>query len=800
MSVAYKPEFPFPSVEAFGKPGAEPRWSRASKHGVGTALSALSKVWFTIESGIITEVYYPTVGTANTRDLKFLISDGKTFFDEEGKDTEITAFEYIHEKAPAYLVTHTAKSGLYSITKRIITDPQANALVVNCSFKALRGVASDFRLYALLAPHIKNMGFENSGRTAVYGRRSYLIAWRENITAALASDHPFIKMSAGFSGSSDGWQDLHDNLDMDWAFERAENGNIALTGEIQPRDEFTLVLGFGKDEVEAVLEAEKSLSRDYHSIEREYIRAWRRYINSLDNLGRLSPDGGRRFFTSAMVLKTHEDKTFPGAVIASLSIPWGETKGDGQGEGYHLVWPRDLCKTAFAFMAMGDGATALSILQYLQNTQTESGSWPQNMHINGLARWPSVQLDEVALPVILAWRLRGMGMTRDDFYPMAKKAAAYIATNGPVTRQERWEERSGLSPSTLAAEITALVCAAHWARQMGETKEADYLFSTADYWQTRLEDWTYRECNCLGEGIPGHYMQIVSEMPETLDPEDQVCHAVVFNRNRPADRPHHQGAIVDAGFLDLVRYGVRSARDPRILDSLKSVDKLLRFENKSQVAFYRYNFDGYGEKEDGSAFDGSGVGRPWPLLTGERGVYEAMAEVTPEQYLDSLESFANDGFMFPEQIWDSDDIPGRRLQQGKGTGSATPLVWAHAEYIKALRTIKEAWGCDLVDEVKTRYVDKITKLRMTAWKKGKLISTAQSSETVRIICFEPASLLWTSDNWTSRSEEAMNATGLGIWHLDFAPGSFAPGSVLAFTFHYPEKGGWEGANYEISIN
>jgi glucoamylase len=447
-------------------------------------------------------------------------------------------------------------------------------------------------------------------------------------------------------------------------------------------------------------------------------------------------------------------------------------------------------------MAMRDGATALSILQYLQSTQTDSGSWPQNMFIDGTARWPFVQLDEVALPIILAWKLRGMGMTRDGFYPMVKRAAAYIATNGPATEQDRWEERAGLSPATLAAEITALICAAHWAKHMGETRESDYLFSVADYWQTRLEDWTFRQCDCLKD-ISGHYMQIVGEMPERLDPEDQVCHAVVFNRNRPG--PYHQGAMVDAGFLDLVRYGVRGPRDPRILDSLKDVDHFLRFEFDSSVAFYRYNFDGYGEKEDGSAFDGSGVGRPWPLLTGERAVYEAIAEVSPEQYLDSLESFANDGFMFPEQVWDRNNMPRKKLQKGKGTGSATPLVWAHAEYIKALRTVKDAWGCDIVQEVKARYVDKFTKLKMTAWKKNKLISSAQADETVRIICLEPANLLWTSDNWASHTEEQMNATGLGIWHIDFAPGAFESGSVLIFTFHYPEKGGWEGVNYEITI-
>ncbi|HEY4708492.1 MAG TPA: glucan 1,4-alpha-glucosidase, partial [Thermodesulfobacteriota bacterium] len=272
MSVAYKPQFPFPSSEAFGRPGVEPLWQRASKQGVGTALSPFSRVWFTIADGVVTETYYPDAGTACVKDLKFLVTDSRTFFNEEWADTEITRLEQVHEYAPGYVITNTAKSGLWSVTKRIVTDPQANSLVINTSFKAIRAAPSDFRLFVLLAPHIGNSGYGNSARCAPYGGRNYLLATRNNISLALAADRPFLRMSAGYSGSSDGWHDLKDNLELDWGFERAPYGNVALTAELVTREETNLILSFGKDEVEAVLETERTLSRKYHDIEREYIR------------------------------------------------------------------------------------------------------------------------------------------------------------------------------------------------------------------------------------------------------------------------------------------------------------------------------------------------------------------------------------------------------------------------------------------------------------------------------------------------------------------------------------------------
>lgn len=800
MSVAFKPEVPFPAKEPFGKPGVEPRWSRGAKQGVGTALSDNSKVWFTIADGIVTEVYYPAVDTANIKDLRLLITDSRTFFDEEGRDTS-SKIEYVDDKAPAFIVTNTARSGAYRVTKKILTDPASNSFVMNVAFKALKGRQEDYKLYLLLAPHIKNMGLGNSGRCANYGGFSYLLAWREDIALALTSDVPFFKMSAGYSGHSDGWHDINDNYAMDWEFERAEDGNIALTAEVPSAAEFTIVIGFGRDEIEAVLEANKALAREFRQIERDYLKGWRHYLSGLDALGKQTADKGRRFLVSAMMLKAHEDKTHKGGLVASLSIPWGEAKGKKEeATGYHLTWPRDLVKCALGFMAMGDAATALDTLKYLRSTQSADGSWPQNLWIDGKANLKYVQLDEVALPIILAWRLRQAGEPVSEFYPMVKNAASYILRNGPVTDQERWEENMGFSPSTLAAEVAALVCAAHWAREAGDERDAAYLFSIADHWSTSIERWTFSECDCLGENIPGHYLRIVGDLPDHLSPEERgLCHALVYNRNRPMDVPHHQGELVDASFLDLVRFGVRAADDPHIVSSLKVVDRMIRFESPKGVAFYRFNGDGYGEKEDGSPFDGSGVGRPWPLITGERAMYETLAGKDPDHYLKSFEGSANEGLMFPEQVWDRDDIPEKRLFRGEGTGSAAPLVWAHAEYIKLLRTLKDWKGCDLIDEVKTRYADERTRLHMAAWTRPRPVYYANANDVIRVSAFEKADLVWTSDGWATKSEDPMKETGLGIHYIDFKPGRFQSGTKLIFTFHYAEKDRWEGRNYEINI-
>lgn len=788
--------------EAFGQPGLEPRWTTGAKVGVGTACNSTSKVWFTLAEGIVTEVYYPRIDIANTRDLQFLITDGKAFFHEEKRDT-LHSVEYLDEKALAYRLINTDKEGRYRITKRIFTDPAENSLLIRTRFDVLKGKKSSFRLFVLFAPHIKNQGYGNSGRVISFNDKDILLAWREDIYAALTASLPFKKVSCGFVGFSDGWQDINENLEMDWEFKSAIYGNIAFTAELDfsRRQEFTIVLGFGDSEVEASLAALTTLKKRYRPLEEKYIAQWRNFCSKIEDLSGQGADGGRQYYISAMVLKAHEDKTYPGGMIASLSIPWGEFVGDKAPAGYHLIWPRDLCKAAFSFIAMGDGAMALRALKYLDQTQDkEEGHWVQNFWLDGTPYWRGIQLDEVALPIVLAWRLNKMGLLDYNPYPMVKRAASFIYKNGPVTQQERWEENSGFSPSTMAAEIAGLICAAEFAELNGEPDIANHLREVADYWATKLEEWTFTDCGCLLPGHPEYYERIASVVPEALDMGGTECQVFLPIKNLPQEvrREHSQCSIVDGGFLELVRYGIRSPNDPHVIKTLPVIDGLLKVDTPYGPSWHRYNHDGYGEKEDGFPFDGTGIGRAWPLLTGERGQYELAAGNNIDIYISAMEGFANEGGMIPEQIWGTEDIPEKGLYKGKGTGSATPLAWAHAEYIKLLRSKRDDRVCDLLEEVYERYGKGKVSSNLTVWKWNKRIKRARPNERVRIAVFTPALLHWTKDDWKTYQDYKTLDSGLGVYYCDL--GSFPPGTTLKFTFYWSGEGHWENQDFEILID
>lgn len=780
------------------KPGLPPNWSPSSKHGIGTACNDTSKVWFTVAKGVITEVYYPTVDTANTRDIQFLVSDGLSFFNEEKKDCVHTV-ERLNAGALAYRVISSAKNGAYRIIKDIVADPAHDSIVMKVSFEPLKS-KGELDLYVLFSPHIKNRGYGNTGRAVRYRGRDFLCAWREEIGAALTADVPFKKMSAGYSGYSDGWQELSRTYRLETLYDEAADGNVALIAQIDlsVKKEFTACLAFGANETEAVMEAVCTLKRPYRAIESDYVTGWNKYLSTLKDLGPASCDNGRLYRTSAMVLKAHEDKTHQG-IIASLSVPWGEARGDGESGGYHLIWSRDMVSAASGFMAMGDMDAPLRILDYLARTQKPDGSWPQNMWLDGRPYWGGIQLDEVAFPVILAWRLKKMGALKDDRYLMVKKAAAFLVAQGPVTEQDRWEENSGFSPFTLAAGVTALVCAAHWALEAGDKKESEYLFETADYWSSRIEEWTFSECDCISKDDTGHFLRIASAARESLSREEELCHMEVFIKNAPGAETLHQGQVIDGGFLELPRLGVRAQDDEHVVKTLKLVDAVLRVETGYGPLFHRYNNDGYGERADGEPFSGVGVGRLWPLLSGERGVYEAMAGRDPDAYIKAMEGAANEGGLIPEQIWDGDDIPDKGLIKGKGTGSATPLMWAHAEYIKLLRTKADRKGCDIIPEVYKRYVEKKTTKDMSVWKKNKLIKYASAKDLLRIVVDSPATVIWSIDGWKSKGEARMTSTGLGLYYADFMPRTFVSPTTFTFTFRYDEDNTWEGVDYEINI-
>ena len=344
---------------------------------------------------------------------------------------------------------------------------------------------------------------------------------------------------------------------------------------------------------------------------------------------RASTDGGRLMRISHNVLLTHEDKTYSGAFIASASIPWGASKGDDDLGGYHLVWTRDMVQTATALLACGRTDTALRALVYLACTQRPDGSFAQNFWIDGTPYWTGIQLDEVAFPIMLAWRLWKLdGLGNFDIFPFVERAAAFLVRYAPVTQQERWEENAGYSPSTLAAVISGLICAADIARAHQAPELAGFLETYADWIESHLDEWTTTTEGVLHPDVKYHYMRI--RPPADGEPFYNPTAARRAASTSPTASPDERydfeaREVIDAGFLELVRYGIRRADDPLIIDSLKVVDHVLKIETPFGACWRRYNHDGYGQKKDGGPYDGWGQGRAWPLLTGERAHYELCA-------------------------------------------------------------------------------------------------------------------------------------------------------------------------------
>ncbi len=364
-------------------------------------------------------------------------------------------------------------------------------------FVPLQGKLSDYRLYGLLASHLANFGYGNTGWVGDYKGTPMLFAQRDSCALALACSAPMPKRSVGFAGMSDGWQDLSQHFQMEWEYDRAESGNVALIAEVDLaacNGEFIFALGFGGIWAEAGQQALSSLLTNYESIRKDYATHWQHWQHSLKKLD-AKPRETDLYRASAAVLRTHESKDFLGGIIASLSIPWGFNKGDEDLGGYHLIWPRDLVESAGGLLAAGAPDDALRVLHYLECTQEADGHWAQNMWLDGRPYWNGLQMDETAFPILLVDLLRResprcFGEDR-RWWPMVRKAATFIAVNGPVTQQDRWEEDGGYSPFTLAAEISALLIAADLAQSMGQVQSAEFLREMADTWNDNIERWTY---------------------------------------------------------------------------------------------------------------------------------------------------------------------------------------------------------------------------------------------------------------------------------------------------------------------
>lgn len=706
-------------AQAPGGPGNDAFWLTAAKDAVGTSAGVKSKTWFTLARGVLTEVFYPDVTTANVQMLQFFVFDPATGKLETEFDDAIVRTESLPLPPPAnkpisltFRQRTAARDGKWEIDKIYVTDPGSDSVVFSVSFRHKNPAAE---LFVYFDPSIGNTGMHD---TAIVSGKT-LIAYEGQIAAALTCGKCKIDLpSAGFSGVNDALTGFRKGRDQTAVYGRAENGNVVLTARVRPdkprtADPMVFVLSFGKTASEAAEMTQLVLQKGFARIRFDYERDWADYLNSLPAIFQ---QYRTQFFMAAMILKAFEDKTVRGANVASLSIPWGGGRNANEdvGGGYHLIWSRDLYHVFTAFLAIGDRPAAERALDFLFNIQQKpDGSFPQNSWLDGKRGWGSLQMDEVGYPLIMAWQIGRFDS--ETYRKHVKPAADFLVRNGPATPQERWEEESGYSPSTIAAEIAGLVCAADIARRNGDLQSAASYLKTADEWESKIEEWTVTKTGKYGDG--NYYLRITQNgRPDAGD---------ILELNNGAGN-FDEREIVDAGFLELVRLGIRRPDDPLIVKSLKVIDQLIKAETPNGPGYYRYRFDGYGEMDDGRRWnwDGTyrGKGRLWVLLSGERGEYEvalsnslgrrlgARQISAARQRLNHMIGFASDTFMLPEQVWDKPAVPKRLdrlflpdLRWGEGTGSATPLAWSMAQFIRLATNVAAGRNLETPEVVYQRY-------------------------------------------------------------------------------------------------
>ncbi len=697
------------AVLAPGAPGATSVWASAQKEFLGTSATNDSRVYFTGAQGILTEVFYPTLDCVQNVDLQFLITDtGRTWGAEERRQKSHVV-TMVDKRALIWQVVTVGDNGKWRITKKIFTDPAQNCVVQRTTFESLDSAKtiSSYNLYILNNPTINNTGGgenapqaaqDNSRTETKFKNQIMLVASEPGSTSsalALSVKWKVVKgqtmVSSGFVGKNDGYSDLFGGANdrtMDLTYDTADGGNVAQTGWINfpkkggKKISFDVVLGFGKNDSEAVAAAYSTISSKLSSVEKAYVKGWKNYTKLLKKQGGKADD---QYYLAAMTLKCSQDKS-NGAMVAGMGVPWGESQTDNNQGGYHLVWARDLFKFASALVTAGDSISGNLAIDYLFNVQMQStGRFPQNSKINGTPYWNATQMDEIAMPVILAWKLH-----RNDLWTKIKMAADYLAKNGPATEQDRWEEMKGFSPSTIAAEVAGLVCAADLARQANDTGAASYYLKRADKWRNNVADWTFTTTG-FHKGDGQYYIRI----NDNQDPNDDVQLEFKNGAGRQGER-----YIVDGGFLELVRMGVMSPNDWTILASLPEYDSILKqtLPEKGD-AWFRYNYDGYGENNDGAPFNGTGRGRLWPIFTAERGIYEIAKSGNGNAglpYQQALKAFSSPAGFIPEQIWNiSASITGWQTTTppaftvGAATGSMQPLNWAMGEYINIIAAISQ---------------------------------------------------------------------------------------------------------------
>jgi glucoamylase len=683
-----------------GAPGTASDWVPGDKDGFGTAVGTASKVWYTLSRGTLNEVFYPQIDTPSLRDSQFVVTDNSTFTDREDRDSTHQV-QLLSSNSLTYRLINTAKSGAWRITKTFVTDPARSSVLEDVRFESLTGMA--YQLYLLHDVALSMTGNDDTGRS---GDGGALLSSDGTNASAVVTSPALGKTSSGYLGTSDGWTDLASDHAMDWSYDATAPGNVVQTGRVkvnglQNHERFTVSIGFGSTESAALSTAQASLSRGFAAARTAYDAGWAGYLGSLKPVPASASGWSTEWKVSAMVLAASEDKTVRGGFVAAPNRAWAWSNSLQFLAVYHAVWSRDLYQIATGLLAIGDDAAANRALDFLWTVQQRAdGSFPQNSRLDGTPVFGDLQMDEVAFPIVLAHQL---GRTGSADWAHVKKSADYVVAHGPRTPQERWENATGYSPATIAAEIAGLVCAADIATKNNESASAATYLAKADEWQQGVESMTATKTGPYSSSP--YYLRITANGHPDSGDQMQVSDGGPLIDER---------YVVDPSFLDLVRLGVKRADDPVITNSVKVVDDQLSYQTANGRFWHRASFDGYGEKADGSQWEptptGSHqtIGRGWPLLGGERGEYELLRggmQATAAGRLDTMGRASDDeSHLMAEQVWDlNPPAPGPGFVPGEPTFSATPLAWTHAQFLRLAASVDKGAPVETPNVVACRY-------------------------------------------------------------------------------------------------
>jgi glucoamylase len=774
-------------------PGAMSYFDLARKDCVGTARNTRSKVWYTVADGVLSDVYEPTIDNTNVSTLQYIVTNGSSFTDLQTRDMTYTV--RADPTGMACTVTATDAAHGYQLTTTYITDPARDTVLMHTRLSAVPGSGTSvagLHLYARLDAHVNGNGGggtqnagANSGVIDTSGGSPVPVIYSTNTVTdavnrtyavptymALAASSPSPQASVGYEGTaSDGLTQL-DSAHALTTYTSAPDGHIVATEELTPARDgtVTLALGFGRTQGQAVGTASASLRSPFYPVEQRYLRGWVAYDAGLRRPparlpGESAGPTGRlddTYYLSANVIKASEDKTFPGAIVASLASPWGQSVPAGTDSGgepayfgsYREVFARDLYEAFTGLLADGDLATARAAVRFLfDRQQLANGSMPRNSLVNGKAAPDTggLQLDETSYPILMALEA-GLGGDNQLWRDHIRPAADFLVANGPSDGVERWEEQTGYSPSTIAAEIAGLTAASVIAARHHDPARARLYQATADYFQRSVKSWTV---TTTGPDGPRYFIRL----SKTGDPNAAISYSL-GNGGPTVD----QRSVIDGGFQELVRLGEFPVTDPDIQASLGVLDKQISVSTPSGTGYYRYgtsasagSADGYGDCYQPSqtsctvtgapwAPTDTGTGHPWPVLSGER----AESDIAEGDYagaaalLNAMRNFSSGVGLVPEQVWEDPDLPASPygsdpatasigFTDGQADGSASPLTWAQAQELRLIMSLGAGRDVDTPAVTVRRYISHgppgSLPVTLTAPASGATLDTATTTVT-----------------------------------------------------------------------